>query len=525
MLAIMSVSIAFILLLLLASSVAMFARRWQVPYTVALVVTGLLISIFREWFYPGFDIGLHLTPELLFVVLLPVLIYEAAFHFELHDFSANWKAIITLAAPGLVVGILAAALLFYAIVMLLGIELGFMGILLVATMLSATDPVAVISLLKEVGAPKRLRVLMEGESLVNDGVAVVIFGVVLIMLGLDPKQSSLTFTYFIQFFGWEILGALLIGGSIGWFISWLTSRVDDHLIEITLTTLAAYGAFLLADKAHASGVLACLVSGMFMGNFGAKYGMSPTTRVAVISFWEYLAFLANSFVFLLVGLEISPIRLVENWLLIILVWLAMIVARAFLVYGTLPLLSKLEGKLPKWSGVVITWGGLRGGIAMVLALSIPRSWEFRSLAIDIVFGGCLLTILVQGTLMNKLLKKLGLAKDTIGREALEEIRGRMRSLQAAIHFLDRQHQAGSVDEQIYQSLCAELQAEKEELEKKKHDSRELEELLRQEEHSELRRQLLLVRKASLRQAMADGHLGEMSVKRLIGELDELLHKH
>jgi CPA1 family monovalent cation:H+ antiporter len=519
----MTAPIAFIILLMLASTVAMIARRWQLPYTVALVVCGLLLSVLRELVLPGFDIGLHLTPDLLFSVLLPVLIYEAAFNFDLRDFLANWKAIITLAAPGLLVGIFAAAGIIFGVFALLGLPLSFVGVLLIATVLSATDPVAVISLMREVGAPKRLSVLMEGESLVNDGVAVVVFGVVLVTLGLDPVHPHLTATFVLQFLSWEILGALLIGGAVGAVVSWVTMRVDDHLIEITLTTIGAFGSFLIADRTHASGVIACLVAGMLCGNFGARYGMSATTRVAVASFWEYLTFLCNSFVFLLIGLEVVPSRLLNHWLPIVLVWLALIAARALLVGGTLPLLSKLEGRLPRRTGLVITWGGLRGGIAMVLALAIPRAWPLRGLAVDIVFGTCLLTILVQGTSMHRLLRWLGLARDRREQEKLQELRGRLRALQAAIRFLDRQRESGTVDPGMYQEVHDDMLQEMKALEIVRAQTRDIEDLMRREELNELRRQLLQVRKAALRQARVDGHVSETISRRLIGEIDGILH--
>ncbi|MBW2703441.1 MAG: cation:proton antiporter, partial [Deltaproteobacteria bacterium] len=210
----MSVSIAFVFLLMLASIVAMFARRFHLPYTVALVVTGLGVSLLREQIFPSFDIGLHLTPDLLFVVFLPILIFEAAFHFELSDFGSNWRSIMTLAAPGLVLGIAVTGGLVFCVFWLLGPELGLLGSFLIAAILSATDPVAVIGLFRALGAPKRLGVIMEGESLFNDGVAVVIFSVMLVALGLDSVHPELTAGFVVRFFGWEILGALLIGGMV-----------------------------------------------------------------------------------------------------------------------------------------------------------------------------------------------------------------------------------------------------------------------------------------------------------------------
>jgi len=347
---------------------------------------------------------------------------------------------------------------------------------------------------------------------------------VLVALGLGHEHTRISVTFVLQFLSWEILGALLIGSAVGALLSWVTSRVDDHLIEITLTTLAAFGSFLLADKAHTSGVIACLAAGMLTGNFGARYGMSATTRVAVGSFWEYLVFLDNSFVFLLMGLEVRPSHLAGNWLPILLVWLALIAARALLVGGTLPLIGRLEGKLPKWSGPAITWGGLRGGIAMVLAMSIPREWALRSLTIDVVFGACLLSMLVQATTMRRFLSWAGLAKERGGQQRLQEIRGRLRGLQAALRFLDRQREAGTVDKEMYEELHAELHDDLRALEQQRAETRDVEDQMRKEELGEQRRQILQVRKAALRQAQADGHVSEKVARRLVGELDERLHR-
>jgi len=518
-----SVPIAFTFLLILASVVAVFARRLRAPYTIALVVTGLAVSLAREQLVPDLDIGLHLTPELLFAVLLPALIYEAAFHFDLRDLQANWRAILTLAAPGLLVGIFAAGGLIFLASSFLDLGLPFLGALLVAAILSATDPVAVVALFKELGAPKRLGVLMEGESLVNDGVAVVVFSVVLVALGLDAHHDHLSVAWVVRFFGWEILGALLVGGTIGFAVSWFTAQVDDHLVEITLTTIAAFGSFLLASEIHASGVIACLLAGMLTGNFGAKHGMSATTRVAVASFWEYLAFLANSLVFLLVGLEISPARLAANWLPIVLVWLALLLARAGLVGAVLPPLERVEGSLRRGKGWAIIWGGLRGGIAMVLALSIPREWAHRELVIDVVFGTCLLTILVQGTTIRRLLGRFGLLADRGHEAAVEELRGRLRGLHAGLRFLDQRRDAGTVAPEVYQALHDELAEELEQARHQQQHSRELERRLLDEERSELQRQILVLRKSAVQQALADHQINETVARRLIGELDERLH--
>ncbi len=520
----MTLPLMVLLMLLVASAVAMATRKLWIPYTVALVITGLILSVIRSLFYPDVDLGLHLTKDLLFVGLLPVLIYEAAFHIELKHFFDNWKAILTLAIPGLLFGIFFCGGFFWGGLSLLNISISFGGALLVCTILAATDPVGVISLLRGTNAPRRLAVLMEGESLLNDGVAVVAFAVVLVGLGLSPEQGEITITWLVRYMSWEIVGAVLLGGGLGFFISWLTAKVDDHLIEITLSTIGAFGSFLAAQRVHSSGVIACLVTGMLAGNFGAKYGMSATTRIAVVSFWEYAAFIANSLIFLLIGLDINPLQLLRDWPAIFLVWVAMLVSRGIFVGLTLPQIARLEGKLPKGFGMVIAWGGVRGGIAMVLALSIPREFEYRELAVNCIFGASLLTILVQSTTMGSLLRRLGLVQDRTAFTIVEKLRGRLRSLHEALSYLDRQQKMGIISEFACQVLRKELEQETRRLENAREQSQELVARVREEEIIALRRKLLLVRKESLRQASVDGAINERVMRTLVGELDEKIHQ-
>jgi len=511
-------------MLLVASAVAMVTRRLSIPYTVALLIVGLVLSVIRSGFYPEFDLGLHLTKDLLFVVLLPVLIYEAAFHLELRQFLSNWKAILTLAVPGLVVGIFLGGGLLHGGLLLLKTSFTFGAALLVSTVVAATDPVGVISLLRTTRAPRRLAVLMEGESLLNDGVAVVAFNVVLVALGLSADQTEVTVTWLLQFLSWELLGAILLGGGLGFFMSWLTSKVDDHLIEITLSTIGAFGSFLVAEKVHASGVIACLVAGMLAGNFGAKYGMSASTRVAVVSFWEYATFVANSIIFLLIGLDVDPLQLLRDWPAIAITWLAMLVSRGLFVYLTLPQIARLEGGMPRGFGTVVAWGGLRGGVTMVLALSIPRDFEYRILAVNCIFGASLLTILVQATTMGRLLRRMGLTSDRRAYDLVERLRGRLRALQSALSYLERQRELGTIPIPVYEELQQELKAESDQLQQEREEARGMVEQVRQEEILAIRRKLLLVRKESLRQASVDGAIDPDVMRRLVGELDEKLHQ-
>ena len=516
----MTFELAVIAALLLASIVGMLAQRFRLPYTVSLVIVGLAFAVLRDRFFPAFDPGLHLTPQLLFTILLPALVYEAAFHLELRHFLQTWRTVLILAIPGVLVG---TALTFgatWAALSALGIELPWQVLLLAATILAATDPVGVLALLREVGAPRRLAVIMEGESLLNDGIAIVAFGVVITALGLDPHRGSLTALWVMKFLSWEVLGAILIGGAIGLGLSWLTSTIDDHLIEITLTTISAFGSFLLADQAHASGIIACLVAGVLSGNVGATYGMSASTRVAVTSFWEYAAFAANSIIFLLVGLETSPVRLLRIAPVILVVWLAMQLARAVFIAGSLPIMEPTRFTNRRGLVAILTWGGLRGGVAMVLAMSVPRTWAYRQELIDVVFGAVLMTILVQAPTMPLVLRLFGVGRDPRRREAAVLLRTRIRALNEAERYLERQHEAGAVLPEIYEELRTELLARRQALEEEgKRLHVDASDIL-DEERRELERQLALVEKETVRQAFAQGILDEHLMRRLVQELDD-----
>jgi len=262
---------------------------------------------------------------------------------------------------------------------------------------------------------------------------------------------------------------------------------------------------------------------MLAGNFGATYGMSASTRVAVVSFWEYATFVANSIIFLLIGLDVDPGQMLSDWPAIAVTWVGMLVARGAFVYLTLPQIAQLEGGLPKGFGTVVVWGGVRGGIAMVLALSIPREFDHRSLALNCIFGASLLTILVQSTTMDWLLKRLGLAQDRRAFEQVERMRGRLRALQAALSYLERQRELGVIPAAVYDELQHELGEEAKRLKAEQEQARDMLEQVRSEELLALRRKLLLVRKESLRQASLDGAIDHDVMRQLVGELDEKLH--
>ena len=340
-------------LLLIVSVVAIIVRRFRIPYTVALVVAGLALS-FRS------RLQIELTSELILTLLLPPLVFEAAFHLNFQQLRRSLSTIALLAIPGVVLN-----MLIVGGILSVGPGIPLSIALVFGALIAATDPVSVVAIFRRLGAPKQLEVLLEGESLFNDGTAIVIFGITLEIVGLSDFNLVSGITEFLQ----VAAGGLIIGASLGWLFSRLAARIDDYLIEITLSTVLAFGAYLVAEQFHLSGVLAVVAAGLVSGS-SAEREMSPTTRIVLVNFWEYVAFLANSAIFLLIGLDVEIGSMLTNWQLILWAIAAVVVSRFITIYS----LTQFNRLIPqKWRHVLF-WGGLRGAIALALALSIPADF-------------------------------------------------------------------------------------------------------------------------------------------------------
>ncbi len=315
--------VAIIALLLVISAVGIATRSLRFPYPIALVIMGLLLGELIRRPLPFLqDVPLddvRLTPHLILVLFLPPLLFEATLHIEAGALRKRLLPIALLAVPGV---LLTAGIVGGLVHWLIGFD--WPTALLFGAIVAATDPIAVLAIFKRLGAPHDLELLVEGESLFNDGTAVVLSRIFLaaILAGrFDPVRGILDFVVVVG-------GGLLVGIIAGAAVSRLTATIDDHLIEITLTTILIYGTFVAAEVLHVSGVIAVVTAGLVLANVGVQHATSPTTRLALLNFWEYVAFLINSAIFLLIGLQVNLRDLAGDLLPVVVAIGAVLLAQA-----------------------------------------------------------------------------------------------------------------------------------------------------------------------------------------------------
>ena len=384
--------------LVAAVAVALVARRLALPYTVGLVIAGIGLALTR------INTGLVLTHDLIFSVILPPLLFEAAINIHWRELRRDMLPILVLAIVGTIISaaVVTAGLMYW-------LAWPMAPALLFGVLIAATDPVAVIAMFKDNGIGGRLRLLVECESLFNDGVAAVLFTLALTTIEAPHAGGSISAEIGMTLVT-TVAGGVVVGLASAGAVILAAGRTTDHLIESTLTTVAAYGSFLLAEHFHMSGVLATVTAGLVTGNLavlpdGEQSKVTLQGRDFVLGLWEFIAFIANSLVFLLIGLTVGRVSVPSFGLFNIALIIAIVLlGRALTVYPLSLVFARSRWRIPAHAQHVLWWGGLRGALGLALALSLPKTLPMHDEILIATFGVVAFSVIVQGLTMPFLLK-------------------------------------------------------------------------------------------------------------------------
>jgi CPA1 family monovalent cation:H+ antiporter len=400
----------FQIISILISLTALFSylnfRFFKLPATIGVMLIALLMSLavigaghFAPWIH---EAAVSLTKQIdfndaLMQGMLCFLLFAGAMHIDLSELKDQRGIIATLAVAGVVISMFFFGTLIYFVLGGLGFELNYVWCLLFGALISPTDPVAVIGILKEAKVPYSLEVQIAGESLFNDGIGVVAF---IVMSEIAVRGENASAVHIGQLFLEEAVGGALFGFVIGWIAYRLLKSVDNYRVEVMLTLALVMGGYALASVIHVSGPIAIVVAGLFIGNHGRQFAMSDTTRENVDSFWELIDEILNALLFVLIGLEILVLAFTRDLLFAGLLAIpAILLARFVSVALPVSLIRRTRNFTPGTIRIM-TWGGLRGGISVALALSLPPSRE-REIVLAVTYVIVIFSILVQGLSLER----------------------------------------------------------------------------------------------------------------------------
>ena len=406
-------TISIVIGLIFAASIsAIFVKKARLPYTIGLLIVGIGIGYLSsrvDMLAPLREV--QLTPDIILFLILPTLLFEASINIDSRLLSRNLVPILLLATVGLLIS---TVIVGFGISAVTPLTLG--AALVFGALISATDPVAVIALFKELGVPKRLSTLVDGESLFNDATAIVVFNILIVIITTGTAFSASVVISGVGQFLLVFIGGLLAGVTLGAAMLWIIAlERSDHMVQAALTSVLAYLAFIVAEHLlEVSGVMAVVAAGILTSWAGMRV-FDDSMRRYLTDFWELMAFLANSMIFLLMGLTEYHLfadlgRYNDTLGYILIGFMLTIIARFLVVYGLTPLANRLapKARVERDDKAVIFWGGLRGAIPLALALGLPADFEHRIMIIDLTLGVVLMSLLIQGISVSWLLRKLGL---------------------------------------------------------------------------------------------------------------------
>ncbi len=396
------VFIQILILLAISITVIGIAKLIKEPYSIALVLVGVLLGMTQipmveeaEQFITQSEV-FH---AIIISLFLPILLGDATLKMPFHHLYGLKKTVISLAFLGTFLTFIVIGFSTYFI-----LGLPIVVAFTFAALMSATDPISVLSIFKDLGVPQKYSTIMEGESLFNDGIAVVLFKISSIYL-LGYMEMGLagvgegTFL-FLKF----AVGGVVVGLIFGYVFSQIIRIFDDYPLEIAFSMLLFFGSYFIAEHFKVSGVIAVVVGGLLFGSYGKKIGMSEETRVNINSFWDAVTLLANSLIFLMVGIEIREIDFSGKWGMIFIAIAIFLVGRTVALFISTSYVKDLSNK----DRVLLNWGGLRGSLSIALALSLPEDFNGREEVLLLTFSVVLFSLVVQGLSLKPLIKKLGI---------------------------------------------------------------------------------------------------------------------
>lgn len=489
--------------------VGLAARYIRLPYTTSLVVVGLVLGFLR--FLPKIE----LTPDLVLLLFLPPLVFEAAFHLDFDKLREDLPTVSAFALLGVMVTMLVTGG-----ILVFGLGWSWEIALLFGALVAATDPVSVVAVFRELGVSKRLSTIVEGESLFNDGTSIVLFRIVLAIVIAGAFSPAAGILEFLRL----VLGGMALGFGLGYLTARALIRIDDYLIEISATVVLAYGTYLLGEYLGVSGVIAVVAAGLVLGNYGGRVSFSPTTKIVLAHVLEFVSFVANSFIFLLIGLQVELADLSTEVQPIVWAIGAALIARAVAVYGLSLPLKWFTNPLPmRWQHLLF-WGGLRGGVTLALALSLPTALPLRQPLIIAAFGVVLFTLVVQGLTIRPLLELLKLVPVVQTHREAELARARLLSLRAVEHRLYRLRDEGTITQAIYKSLSAKYESLEGKLEERLRTLYQEHPDLTENEIAMAQSEALRAERSSLFELNRRGVISDDIYRELTTEIDGQLHQ-
>jgi monovalent cation:H+ antiporter, CPA1 family len=388
-----------LIILMIAAAVVTVVARWiHLPFTLALLLLGLGLGAGPAIFAPT------LNSEIILLLFLPPLLFEASFVLDLQRLWTVRKGVLAFAGPGVLLAmVVGGALVHWAL------DLPWSVALLFGATIAATDPVAVLATFRQLGVSQRLAVLLEGESLLNDGVALALLVALTHAVEAEFSLGGAGGTLLVS-----VVGGTVVGLALGWVGHFLIATIDEHLTEMTVSVAVAYGAFLTAETLHLSGVLATITAAMTLGYLGRARGwiFSGGSERLLADLWEFLAFVANAALFLLMGTTVHVAGLTQYPGAVLIGIAAALLGRGVVAYGVGAVLSRWDFPLSWPQRHVVFWGGLRGAVALAAALSLPAGFPHRAQLLAMTYGVVLFTLLAQGLTIGPLARRLGLTVES-----------------------------------------------------------------------------------------------------------------